>query len=63
MLKVSEGAISLQLQLCSLFQSLTAENWKERRPNKVFALGMTSEINLLERVLRVGVAMVISELN
>jgi hypothetical protein len=41
---------------------LTAENWKERQPNKVLALGMTSEIYLLDRVLRVGVAMVTIEL-
>ena len=34
----------------------TAENWKERMKR------MTSEIYLLERVLRVGVAMVTSEL-
>ena len=44
------------------FQSLAAENWKERRPKEVLALGMTSTIYLMERVLRVGVAMVTSEL-
>jgi hypothetical protein len=41
---------------------LAAENWKERQPREVLALGMTSEIYLLERVLRVGAAMVTSEL-
>jgi hypothetical protein len=40
---------------------LAAENWKERWPKEVLALGVTSEIYLLERVLRVGV-MVTSEL-
>ena len=44
------------------FQSLAAENWKERRPKEVLTLGMSSEIYLLERVLQVGVAMVTSEL-
>ena len=39
-----------------------AENWKERRPKGELALGMTSEIYLLERVLRVGAAIVTSEL-
>jgi hypothetical protein len=41
---------------------LAAENWKERQPKEVLALGMASEIYLLERVLLVGVAMVTSEL-
>jgi hypothetical protein len=41
---------------------LAAENWKERRPKEVLALEMTSEIYLLESVLRVGVTMVTSEL-
>jgi hypothetical protein len=45
-----------------LFQSLAAENWKERRPNEVLALGVTNEIYLLDGMLRVGVAMVTSEL-
>jgi hypothetical protein len=57
MLKVIEGDISLQLG-----DSLAAENWKERRPKGVLALGMTSEVYPLERVLWVGVAMVTSEL-
>ena len=47
---------------CNSFQSLAAENWKERQPKEVLALGMTSEIYLLERVLWVGVPMVTSEL-
>ena len=55
--------ISLQLQRFLQFvQSQAAENWNERRPNEVLALGMMSEIHLLERVLRVGVAIVTSEL-
>ena len=63
MLKASEGDMSLQLQLfLQSFQSWAAENWKERRPNEELALGVTSEIYLLERVLRVGSAMVTSEL-
>jgi hypothetical protein len=41
---------------------MAAENWKERQQKEVLALGVTSEIYLLERVLRVGVAMVTSEL-
>ena len=52
--QVREGDISVH--------SLAAENWKERRPKEELALGMTSEIYLLERVLRVDVAMVTSEL-
>ena len=56
MLKVSSFS-----DFCSSFQSLAAENWKERRPKEVLAWGMTSEIYLLERVLWVGVAMVTSE--
>ena len=38
MLKASEGGF------CSSFQSLAAENWKERRPKEELALGVTSEI-------------------
>jgi hypothetical protein len=41
---------------------LAAENLKERRPKEVLALGMTSEIYLLERVLWVGVVIMTSEL-
>ena len=47
---------------CNLFQLLAAENWKERRPKEELALGMSSEIYLLEFVLRAGAAMVTSEL-
>ena len=47
---------------CNSFQSLAAENWKERRPYEELALGMTCEIYLLERVIQVGAAMVTSEL-
>ena len=47
---------------CNSLQSQAAENWKERRPNEVLALWRISEIHLLERVLRVGVAIVTSEL-
>ena len=47
---------------CSSFQSLAAENWKERRPKKELVLGVTREISLLERVLQVGDDMVTSEL-
>jgi hypothetical protein len=39
---------------CNSFQSLAAENWNERWPKGVLALGMTSEIYLLERVLPGG---------
>jgi hypothetical protein len=41
---------------------LATENWKERHPKQVLALGVTSEIYLLERVLWVRVAMVTREL-
>ena len=40
--------ISLQLQIGS---SHWQQSWKERRPKEVLALGITSEIYLLERVL------------
>jgi hypothetical protein len=64
MLKVHQGDIQVSSfsAFCNSFQSLAAENWKERQPKQVLALGMTSEIHLLEHVLRVGVAMVTSEL-
>ena len=45
------GAVICEL-LGSSFQSLAAENWKERQPKEELALGVTSEIYLLERVLR-----------
>ena len=53
---VREIRVSSFSDFCNSFQSL------ERRPNEKLALGMTSEIYLLERVLRMGVAMVTSEL-
>ena len=57
-----EENVSIFRDLWSSFQSLAAENWKESRPNAELALGVTSEMYLLERVLRVGTAMVTSEL-
>jgi hypothetical protein len=59
---VREIRVSNFSDFCNSFQSLAADNWKERQPKGVLALGMTSEIHLLERVLLVGVAMVTSEL-
>jgi hypothetical protein len=59
---VKEVRVSRFSDFCSLFQSLAAENWKERRPKEELSLWVTSEIYLLERVLRVGAAMVTSEL-
>jgi hypothetical protein len=58
---VREVRVSSFRDFCSSFQSLAAENMKVRRPNEL-ALGVTSEIYLLERVLWVGAAMVTSEL-
>ncbi len=61
--KVSEEIwVSSVSDFCNSFQSQAAEYWNERRPNEVLALGMISEIHLLERVLRMGVAIVTSEL-
>ena len=63
MFEVGEGDKSLQLQRFLQFVPVTAaENWNESRPNEVLALEMISEIHLLERVLRMGVAIVTSEL-
>ena len=59
---VREIQVSTFSDFCNSFQSLAAENWKERRPKEMWALGMASEIYLLERVLRVGVVIVTSEL-
>ena len=59
---VREVRVSSFRDFCSSFQSLAAENWKERRPKEELALGVTSEIYLLEPVLLVGAAMVTSEL-
>jgi hypothetical protein len=57
-----EIRVSSFSDFCSSFQSLAAENWKEWWPKEELALGVTSEMYLLERVLRVGAAMVTSEL-
>ena len=57
---VREIKVSNFSNFCNSFQSLAAENWKERRPDEV--LGIIREIYLLERVLRVGVVIVTSEL-
>ena len=59
---VREMGITSFSDFCSSFQSVAAENWKERQPKEELALGVTSEIYLLEGVLRVGAAMVTSEL-
>ena len=60
-LKIVRG-LGVSGDFCSSFQSLAAENWKERRPNEKLDLGVTNEIYLLGCVLRVGAAMVTSEL-
>ena len=57
MLKVSEGDMSLQLQQFLKFVPVI-----ESRELEGKALGMTSEIYLLERVLWAGVVIVTSEL-
>jgi hypothetical protein len=59
---VREIKVSNFSDFCNLFQSQAVENWKGRQPNEVLALGMISEIHLLECVLWVGVAIVTSEL-
>ena len=59
---VREIRVSSFSDFCNLFQTLAAENWKERQPNEELALGVTSEIYLLEHVLQVGAALVTSEL-
>ena len=51
---VREISVSSFRDFCSLFQSLAAENWKERRPKGELILGVTREIYLLERVVQVG---------
>jgi hypothetical protein len=62
MLKVSEGDFSLQLQRFLQFVPVIgSRELEEKAAKQVIALGMTSEIYLLERVLWVGVAMVTSE--
>ena len=45
---VREIKVSNFSDFCNSFQSQAAENWNERRPNEVLALGMISEIHLLE---------------
>ena len=47
---------------CKVFQSLTAENVKEKRPKEVRAFVGSREINLLERRLNTGTDMVIKVL-
>jgi hypothetical protein len=59
---VREVRVSSFIDFCRSFQSLAAENWKERRPKEELALGVTSEIYLLACVLRVSAAMVTCEL-
>ena len=57
-----EISVSSSRDFCSLFQSLAAENWKERRPKEELVLRVTRDIYLLERVLQVDPAVVTSEL-
>ena len=57
-----EIEVSSFSDVCNSFQSLAAENWKERRPKEELASGETSEIYLLEHGLQVGAAMVTSDL-
>ena len=59
---VREISVPSFRDFCSSFQSLAAENWKERRPKEELVLGVTRESYLLERVLQVGEAMATSEL-
>ena len=59
---VREIRVSGFSDFCNSFQSLAAQNCKERWPKEELALGVTSEIYLLERVIRVSAAMVTSEL-
>ena len=59
---VREICVSSFSDFCSLFQSLAAENCKERPAKHVEASGIPSEITLLDHVQRVGVATVTSEL-
>ena len=59
---VREISVSSFSDFCSSFQSVAAKNWKERRPKEELALGVTSQIYLLECVLQVGAAMVTSAL-
>ena len=61
MLKVSDGEMSP----ASVIFAIHSSQWQQlegKVAKEVLALGMTSEIYLQEHVLRVGVAMVTSEL-
>ena len=58
---VREVSVSSFRDFYRSFQSLAAENWKERRPKEELALGVTGEIYLLELVLPVGAAMVTND--
>ena len=63
MFEVGEGDKSLQLQRFLQFIPVSGSRELEgKKPKEVLALGMTSAIYLLERVLQVGAAMVTSEL-
>ena len=62
MLKVREGDIRIQLQRFLQFVAVIGSRELEGKAGKGSALGMTSAIYLLELVLRVGFAMVTSEL-
>ena len=64
MLKASEGGKSLQLQRFLQFVPVIGSRELEGEAAKGrTGFGVTSEIYLLERVLRVGAAMVTSELS
>jgi hypothetical protein len=61
-LKVREGDVSLQLQgFLQFVPVIGSRELKGKAAKEELALGMTSEIYLLERMLRVGAAMVTSE--
>jgi hypothetical protein len=59
---VREIGVSSFSDFYNSFQSLSVEICKEKQPNEELVLWMTSEIYLLERVLRVGAAMRTREL-
>ena len=63
MLKASEGDVSLQLQrFLQLVPVIGSRELEGKTTKGGIGFGVTSEIYLLERVLRVGAAMVTSEL-
>ena len=66
MFKVRRGRYKTPASLIFAFHSShwqqSLEGRKDSWPKKVLALGLTSEIYLLEHVLRVGVVMVTSEI-